>query len=240
MYRTFQTFVDRLAESGDLLSLEQSMSEVSYALHLSHFAYLALPSEYNSAPALISNYPSAWTTHYMRRRYERFDPVIVQAVRDTQPFRWGLGAASKTQSKIERELFEQAAKFGIRCGFTVPIHDSRGAVAAVSFATDDLRIPFERSTNDHAQVLQLMGMYFHAHARRILNLGRIVGGVSLSPRELECLEWSSRGKSAWEIGNIVGISRRTASFHLDNARAKLGVRTIRQAVVRLAEARFRI
>ncbi|WP_407181427.1 helix-turn-helix transcriptional regulator [Bradyrhizobium sp. STM 3562] len=53
------------------------------------------------------------------------------------------------------------------------------------------------------------------------------------------LEWSSRGKSAWEIGCILGISRRTAAFHLDNARAKLGVRTVRQAVVRLAESRSR-
>ncbi|MFK5073526.1 helix-turn-helix domain-containing protein, partial [Klebsiella pneumoniae] len=34
----------------------------------------------------------------------------------------------------------------------------------------------------------------------------------LSPREFECLEWSSRGKSAWEIGSILGISRRTAAF----------------------------
>jgi DNA-binding CsgD family transcriptional regulator len=238
MYRAFQTFVDRLTESSDLLSLEESMAEVSAALHLSHFAYLALPAEHADAPVLISNYPAPWTAYYMRRRYERLDPVIVQAVRDTQPFRWGLGAAPRTQSETERDLFEQAAKFGIRCGFTVPIHDSKGAVAAVSFATDDLNIPFERSTNDHAQVLQLLAMYFHAHVRRMLSLDS-AAGVSLSPRELECLEWSSRGKSAWEIGTIIGISRRTASFHLDNARAKLGVGTIRQAVVRLAEARSR-
>jgi DNA-binding CsgD family transcriptional regulator len=32
-----------------------------------------------------------------------------------------------------------------------------------------------------------------------------------------------RGKSAWEIGRLLNISRRTAAFHLDNAKMKFGV-----------------
>ena len=59
-------------------------------------------------------------------------------------------------------------------------------------------------------------------------------GLACSRRELECLSWAARGKSAWEIGRILGIARRTLSFHLDNAKAKLGVRTICQAVARIA------
>ncbi|WP_354130838.1 MULTISPECIES: helix-turn-helix domain-containing protein [unclassified Bradyrhizobium] len=50
----------------------------------------------------------------------------------------------------------------------------------------------------------------------------MVAGVVLSPREYECLEWSARGKSAGEIGIILGIAERTAGFHLDNARANSG------------------
>ncbi|WP_258763314.1 helix-turn-helix domain-containing protein [Bradyrhizobium arachidis] len=48
---------------------------------------------------------------------------------------------------------------------------------------------------------------------------RVVDRMLLSPRELEFLERSAHGKSAWEIGNIFGISPRTVGFHLDNARA---------------------
>ena len=65
-------------------------------------------------------------------------------------------------------------------------------------------------------------------------------GVSLSPREYECLEWAAQGKSAWEIGRILGISRHTAAFHLENAKAKLGVRSICQAVARLIASRLTI
>jgi DNA-binding CsgD family transcriptional regulator len=48
------------------------------------------------------------------------------------------------------------------------------------------------------------------------------------------LEWAARGKSAWEIGCILGISRNTVAFYLEGAKKKLGVRTIVQAVARLA------
>ncbi|WP_018320874.1 LuxR family transcriptional regulator [Bradyrhizobium sp. WSM2793] len=239
MYRAFQKFVDRLAESTDRDAAQQSMADMAAALNLSCFAYLALPHEPGGAPKLISTYPPPWTGHYLQHRYQSFDPVVRWAIRHTHPFQWGLGLGPPVTSESERDLFEEAAKFGIRCGFTIPIHDNEGGIAAVTFATNERRIDFERLINENTQVLQVVAILFHAHARRMSGSDRAVGGVLLSPREFECLEWSSRGKSAWEIGNILGISRGTAAFHLDNARAKLGVRTIRQAAVLLAQSKSR-
>lgn len=56
----------------------------------------------------------------------------------------------------------------------------------------------------------------------------------LSRREFECLKWAAQGKSAWEINQITGVSRRTAAFRLDNARAKVGVGTVKQAIAHFA------
>ncbi len=56
----------------------------------------------------------------------------------------------------------------------------------MTFATDEIRLPFDRLINQHAQVLQLLGMYFHANARRTLGSDRVVDGVLLSTREFEC------------------------------------------------------
>jgi len=178
---------------------------------------------------LISNYPSAWTTHYLERHYERFDPVIIRALSHPEPFEWGLGVGSLAREKSQ-ELFEEAARFGIRHGLTIPIHNDSGPVAAVTFATDERRPQFERTISEHARVLQLMAMYFHVHAQRRIGRNRPVAGAALSPREAECLEWASQGKSAWEIGTILGISRHTVATYLENAKTKLGVRTIVQAV----------
>jgi len=238
MHRVFQTFIDGLAASSDTESLRRILSEAGAALDLSCFAYLSLPSRRGDTAKLISNYPIAWTDHYLREQYERLDPVIGAALATPEPFEWGQEFDSRSLSKSQWSFLDEAACFGIRYGFTVPIHDPRGPIAAITFATDERRAEFRRCIEQHRRVLQLMAMYFHAHARRTLSINhRIIDGVALTPREFECLEWTVRGKSAWDIGHILNISRRTAAFHLDNAKAKLGVRTICQAVARFAAAK---
>lgn len=233
MHRIFQTFVDRLSGSTDSEALRESMTEIVAAFDLSCFAYLSLPRNRDATPLLISTYPSCWTTHYLQHHYERVDPVVARVLRQPQPFEWGFDVGLSTHSEPVRELFEEAARFGIRYGFTIPIHGNNGAIAAVTFATDERRAHFERSINEHAEVLQLMAIYFHAHVRRKLPVDDLIKGVALSPRELQCLKWAAQGKSAWETGQILGISRHTVAFHLDNAKRKLGVRSTIQAVTHL-------
>lgn len=58
--------------------------------------------------------------------------------------------------------------------------------------------------------------------------------VDLREREVETLTWAARGKTFWEIGEILGLSKRTVEFHLDNARRKLGVATRTQALIKAA------
>jgi DNA-binding CsgD family transcriptional regulator len=52
----------------------------------------------------------------------------------------------------------------------------------------------------------------------------------LRPRQLECLEWSRRGKSSADIGKILGLSPRTVDEHIAAACDALDVRTRVQAV----------
>jgi DNA-binding response OmpR family regulator len=58
--------------------------------------------------------------------------------------------------------------------------------------------------------------------------------IDLRGRELETLTWAARGKTFAEIGEILGLSKRTVEFHLDNARRKLGVPTRTQALIKAA------
>jgi LuxR family transcriptional activator of conjugal transfer of Ti plasmids len=237
MHRVYQVFIDGLAARGDAESLRAILAQASAALDLSCFAYVSVPSRRGDAPELISTYPVEWTDHYLQQSYERVDPVIVKALTTPEPFEWGQEFPSTRLTKPQCALLDEAAHFGIRSGFTVPIHDPRRPIAAVTFAADERRASFQRRIEQHGRVLQLMAMYFHAQARRRLMPNRVIDGVALSPRELECLEWAAQGKSAWEIGRLLNISRRTAAFHLDNAKMKFGVRTVCQAVAKLAAAK---
>lgn len=55
-------------------------------------------------------------------------------------------------------------------------------------------------------------------------------GYDLTDRQLECLAWTQEGKSAVDIGQILGISARTVEGHLAKVCHHLGVRTRIQAV----------
>ena len=142
MHRVFQAFIDGLAAGGDADRLRRVLADAGAALDLSCFAYLSMPPRRGDAPELISNYPVEWTDHYLREHYERVDPVIVDALKTTEPFEWGRESEAKSLSKPQCALLDEAAVFGIRCGFTVPVHDSRGPVAAVTFAADGRRPTF--------------------------------------------------------------------------------------------------
>ncbi len=62
--------------------------------------------------------------------------------------------------------------------------------------------------------------------------------VALNDRELECLTWSARGKTSPEIATILGLSKRTVNFHVENACRKLNVATRTEAVVKATAGRL--
>ncbi len=56
-----------------------------------------------------------------------------------------------------------------------------------------------------------------------LSLARLRAGLPITAREAEVLFWLSQGKSSRDIGEILGLSHRTVTKHLEAIYAKLGV-----------------
>jgi len=51
---------------------------------------------------------------------------------------------------------------------------------------------------------------------------RPITKTKLTPRECEVLRWVANGKSAWEVGEILQITKRTVDEHVQAAVRKLG------------------
>ncbi|MDG4882027.1 LuxR family transcriptional regulator [Mesorhizobium sp. WSM4884] len=234
MYELFHRFAEQLTGSVDKVDLHNALAETASSLDIPLFAYLFPSLQLGRATDLISTYPQPWTSHYLHSRYEDLDPVIDHARRRQETFRWDADGGDLDLSTPQRRLMDEANQFGLRSGFTIPIHDRRGLFAALTFASDERQPLFFRVIDRYERALQLIAIFFHIQARRRLTTARTVDGVALSTREIQCLQWAARGKSAWDIGQILGISQRTAAFHLDNAKKKLGVRTVTQAAIRFA------
>jgi LuxR family quorum sensing-dependent transcriptional regulator len=76
--------------------------------------------------------------------------------------------------------------------------------------------------------LHLMALY--AFGRVELLTGRHVSIPRLTSREKEVLTWTAMGKTAWEVGVILHISKRTVDAHLQAAAHKLGTLNKTQTV----------
>ena len=72
----------------------------------------------------------------------------------------------------------------------------------------------------------------------VARIGRVAETVALNEREVEVLTWAARGKTSAEIANILGLTKRTVDFHIDNAREKLGAATRTEAVLKAATGRL--
>lgn len=56
--------------------------------------------------------------------------------------------------------------------------------------------------------------------------------VALTEREVETLTWAARGKTSSEIAVVLGLTKRTVDFHIDNARTKLNAATRMHAAIK--------
>ncbi|AJY64587.1 helix-turn-helix domain-containing protein [Burkholderia glumae] len=54
----------------------------------------------------------------------------------------------------------------------------------------------------------------------------------LSTRECEVLRWAAEGKTAYEIGIILGLTERTINFHISRSIIKLNASNRTNAVVK--------
>ena len=78
----------------------------------------------------------------------------------------------------------------------------------------------------------MLGSIITARLARIARNDLWPRSIDLTEREIEALTWSARGKTSSEIAIIIGLSKRTVDFHIENARHKLGVATRIEAVVK--------
>src|ERR1700744_2958324 len=62
--------------------------------------------------------------------------------------------------------------------------------------------------------------------------------VELPDREVETLTWAARGKTSSEIATILGLTKRTVDFHIDNARLKLNASSRMHAWVKAAASQL--
>lgn len=177
-------------------------------------------------PYIAVTYSSEWIEHYRARGYLKIDPVIRIGLRRLLPVDWDDFAGGDTSL---RQFFGEASEFGLgRRGMSFPVHGHGGDRALFSVTADlsDREWQWARRTAfRHFPIIAA-----HLHDAVLRTEGVLQAQPHLSPRELECLQWTSEGKTVWESGMILGLSPHTVRCYLESARHKLGASSNTHAV----------
>lgn len=160
----------------------------------------------------------------------RRDPVMQHCRRYSMPIVWSQD--TYTQSGLG-ELWEEQASFGYCTGIAMALHLPQGRHFALGVERDK-PLPSDRGELTRIVAdLQLFAVHAQDAAMRVLTPEPDpVERPNLTPRELEALRWTMEGKTAWEVGAILGISERTAVLHVTNAMRKLQCSSKHQAVLK--------
>lgn len=178
----------------------------------------------------VDNTPQAWKDAFQKRSEWRRDPVAQHCKRQSMPIIWdqttyveeGLG-----------DMWEEQARYGYGAGIALALHLPEGRHFMLGIDRDR---PMPMDPVELTRVvadLQLFAVHAQDAALRILTPPSPDPSLpSLTPRELETLRWTMEGKTAWEVGAMLGITERTAALHVNNATHKLGCINKHQAVLK--------
>jgi DNA-binding response OmpR family regulator len=85
---------------------------------------------------------------------------------------------------------------------------------------------------------EVLATIIEARLNRVARHEVLSRSVDLNGREVDSLTWSARGKTSSEIAVILGVSKRTVDFHIENACRKLNVATRIEAAVKAVSVRL--
>jgi len=178
----------------------------------------------------VDNMPERMVEAVAQLENCRRDPVMQHCKRGALPIIWNQGTYVKNGTP---ELWEEQAAFGYRNGIALAMHFPEGKHFLMGV---DRSGGLPEDAHELTRIvadLQLFAVHAQDAAMRLfVPPTHRMDRPSLTTREVEALQWTMEGKTAWEVGAILGISERTAVLHLQNAMRKLESVNKHQAVLK--------
>jgi DNA-binding CsgD family transcriptional regulator len=222
-------FLDFCERQTSAAAIEDRFVSTLQALGYQYIACASHVDPLRPRPGGVSvlNYPMAWVQQYSEEDFARIDPVFLAARVVPSPFNWDDCLAKMRLSPQQRRVLAEGAAYGLAGGLTIPLRSPDVIPASCSLIAG----PDGVDPLSMAHTLMIV-IYGHGAMHRRLNPEAIVAPVVLPPRERECLTLAGCGKSDWVIGEVLGVSARTAHNAIERAKKRYGVSHRVQAVVR--------
>lgn len=182
----------------------------------------------------IDNYPTSWFETLVERRYYIDDPIHAATQKTALGFKWSDVGEHLDLTVRQQDILRHAKREGLGDGFSVPVHIPGEFTGSCSFG---VRVG-QSLQDDVLPTAHVLASFAFEAARKLnrrtlasMGIAADVQDVRLTQRQRECVILMSQGKSDWEIGKILNISRNTAHKHIEAAKQKFSVSTRQQLLM---------
>lgn len=239
---SFKTQADTLTTQDELCDLfSASIKQLGYS---GFDAYSVKPGTVDNKDVPVTmflcDYNGKLPLDYILSGFLQDDPVIAEIARTSTPFEYleflrGVKSNKSAKWQLRVILFN-----GVRRAWIIPlsvVDAVRGVTIYMKTKGNEAEQHFAQTRNE----IQLMSMTFMEHIVRLSELPVVDNDpmhdakaivAEISKREKECLSWAAKGKTNWEIGQILDISENTVRYHLKKAFKRLGANSRARAVNR--------
>ena len=227
-----ERFIRETDAATTIDAIHTATQRQTIALGFEYFGYQLLAPPIGPPVRLyLTSKPKEWVARYIAQSYISDDLVSRHAARTIRPFLWDEITPERIQTPTQRLIFHEAAECGLQSGATVPIHGPGTAKALFSVSNRMPKAEFAKLFLAERHPLQLIATYVHEHLLRLgIQNPPPLPTIKLTPRELEVLTWTARGKTAWETSQILTLSEATVREYGNQACAKLGTNSKTHAV----------
>lgn len=217
----FKRFIDAIKAAKSNQELDDALALACDTMEFQYFALTHHLASTEPQAIRLHNYPKAWVDWFDEHGLSVTDPVHRASQVTCVGFTWADVPAMIKLTRADEEVLGRARREGIGDGFTVPAHVPGETSGSCSFAVS----PSNDMPEGALPVVQLIGAFAFEAARR-LNRVRDVAPATppkLTDRQRDCVLWAARGKTAWEVAKILGLSEETVIQHLKLARERYEV-----------------
>ncbi len=169
---------------------------------------------------VLDNVPAGFATMANDNSLGKVDPVMQHCKRRSVPIVWGQDTYVRAN---QGEKWEMQARFGFSHGVALAMHMPEGRHFVLGVDRDQALPDDPAEVTRIVAAVQLFAVHAQEAAMPLLIPSTLAREApSLTPRELETLRWTMEGKTAWEVGRILGIAENTVIRHTHHATQKLG------------------
>ncbi|WP_259779564.1 helix-turn-helix transcriptional regulator [Aestuariispira ectoiniformans] len=171
-------------------------------------------------------YSDTWLDRYREREYGLIDPVLKKLYSETNAWSWNARDHFNDSDKVVADFFKDASIHSVCQGISVPFRRQDGYRLFTAVSPN-----FEKQIEEWVAPIKLIAENFNLLFTCIHEQDKTSPAQhSFSMRERQALFLSAIGATSADMGELLGITKRTAEQHIASAKEKMGARTQAAAV----------